>query len=306
MYDIIIIGGGPAGVSAALYAKAGGFNILLIEKDEIGGLIKNVSTVSHYVGISENESGQTFKEKMKKQVENAGIVVKYEEVTGLDLKYQTKKVRTRENIYSSRAVIIAQGTVPKDLGLANEKEVGVEHSVFGLKEDIEDRIVFVAGGGDGAAKEALYLSNIAKKVYLIEEKDELMMIDEFKNKIMETDNIEALTSSKIVSIEGSKDKITEVCIYDSWEDEEKIFDTGEDEFIVFAFNGQYPNTVMYQGKLDLEDGYIWTDGVKTSEEGVFACGDIIAKKKRQIATAVSEGCMAAFEAEKYLGYGLDN
>lgn len=302
MYDIIVVGAGPAGVSAALYAKSRGFNILLLEKDDVGGLIKSVSHVTHYVGLNEDETGETFKEKLEQQIADADIELKYEEVIDLELTYELKKVRTRQNSYEARVVILAMGSTPKDLGLKNEKEIGVEHSAIGLSDEVEDRIIFVAGGSDGAAKEALHLSKLAKKVYLIEEKDELGMIDEFKEKIENSDNIEAMTSSKIVSASGSKDKITEVVIYDSNEKEEKIFENGDDEFLIFAYIGQRPNTELVKDSVELNNAYIKTDGVKTSLDGVFACGDIIDKKIRQIATAVAEGCTAAIEAQKYLGY----
>lgn len=302
MYDIIVVGAGPAGVSAALYAKSRGFNILLLEKDDVGGLIKSVSHVTHYVGLNEGETGETFKEKLEQQIADADIELKYEEVIGLELTYELKKVRTRQNSYEARVVILAMGSTPKDLGLENEKEIGVEHSAIGLSDEVEDRIIFVAGGSDGAAKEALHLSKLAKKVYLIEEKDELGMIDEFKEKIENSDNIEAMTSSKIVSASGSKDKITEVVIYDSNEKEEKLFENGDDEFLIFAYIGQRPNTELVKDSVELNNAYIKTDGVKTSLDGVFACGDIIDKKIRQIATAVAEGCTAAIEAQKYLGY----
>lgn len=302
MYDIIVVGAGPAGVSAALYAKSRGFNILLLEKDDVGGLIKSVSHVTHYVGLNEGETGETFKEKLEQQIADADIELKYEEVIDLELTYELKKVRTRQNSYEARVVILAMGSTPKDLGLENEKEIGVEHSAIGLSDEVEDRIIFVAGGSDGAAKEALHLSKLAKKVYLIEEKDELGMIDEFKEKIENSDNIEAMTSSKIVSASGSKDKITEVVIYDSNEKEEKIFENGDDEFLIFAYIGQRPNTELVKDSVELNNAYIKTDGVKTSLDGVFACGDIIDKKIRQIATAVAEGCTAAIEAQKYLGY----
>lgn len=302
MYDIIVVGAGPAGVSAALYAKSRGFNVLLLEKDEVGGLIKGVSHVTHYVGLSEDESGETFREKLEAQIADADIELKYEEVIELDLRYELKKVKTRQNSYNTKAVILAMGSTPKDLGLENEKEIGVEHSALGLDEEIEDRIIFVAGGSDGAAKEALYLSKLAKKVYLVEEKDELGMIDEFKEKIEASDNIEAMTSSKIVSASGTRDKITEVCIYDSAEKEEKLFENGEDEFLIFAYIGQRPNTELIKDSVEMAGPYIKTDGVKTSIPGVFACGDIIDKNIRQIATAVAEGCTCAIEAQKYLGY----
>lgn len=302
MYDIIVVGAGPAGVSAALYAKSRGFSVLLLEKDEVGGLIKGVSHVTHYVGLDENESGDTFREKLENQIADADIELKYEEVIGLDLKFELKKVKTKQNSYNAKAVILAMGSTPKDLGLENEKEIGVEHSALGLDEEIEDRIIFVAGGSDGAAKEALYLSKLAKKVYLIEERDELGMIDEFREKIEASDNIEAMTSSKIVSASGTRDKITEVCIYDSAEKEEKLFENGEDEFLIFAYIGQRPNTELIKDSVEMAGPYIKTDGVKTSIPGVFACGDIIDKKIRQIATAVAEGCTCAIEAQKYLGY----
>ena len=258
--------------------------------------------MTHYVGLSEDESGETFREKLEAQIADADIELKYEEVIELDLRYELKKVKTRQNSYNAKAVILAMGSTPKDLGLENEKEIGVEHSALGLDEEIEDRIIFVAGGSDGAAKEALYLSKLAKKVYLVEEKDELGMIDEFKEKIEASDNIEAMTSSKIVSASGTRDKITEVCIYDSAEKEEKLFENGEDEFLIFAYIGQRPNTELIKDSVEMAGPYIKTDGVKTSIPGVFACGDIIDKKIRQIATAVAEGCTCAIEAQKYLGY----
>lgn len=293
MYDMIIIGAGPAGISAAIYGKSRGKNVLVLEKKQVGGLIGTVSTVTHYTAITKAESGKTFAERMKEQALGAGVEIRYETVTETKLKGDVKTVVTDKESYESKTVIIANGGSGRMLGIQGESLQGVRLNAPKDGADYKGKNVYVIGGADGAVKEALYLAKIAKKVTIVCVEDELACIQEFKDKVNSADNIEIIPHSSLTAVFGNE-RAEELEITDNQNGEKHIIK--DKECGVFVYAGIVPNTQMYS-ELKLQDGYIPVDeSMQTEIKGVFAVGDIRVKKVRQVATAVADGAIAGIQA----------
>lgn len=296
MYDIVIIGAGPAGVSAGIYAKSRGKKVLIIEKEKIGGLIGKVSTVTHYAGIVTGETGVSFSERLKEQAENAGIEIVYEDVNNVDFKGDVKLVFTNNNTYETKKIIIANGTRARKLGIEGELELAGKGIGLNAAKDGKDYIgknVYVVGGADGAVKEALYLSQFAKNVTIIHFEDSLGCIAEFREKIKKTSNINVRLGSRLHAVYG-KERVESLDISDEKTGSiETISDPGCG---VFVYAGTVPNTELYTD-LKLENGFIPVDEkMETEIKGVYAVGDIRVKPVRQVATAVADGTIAAINA----------
>ena len=294
-FDIIIIGAGPAGISAAIYSKSRGKKTLLLEKNSIGGTIGNVSTVTHYAGIVTGETGEEFAQRLERQVMDPGVDVRIERVVSADLGKKDKIVTTENNSYLAKAVIIASGCIRRHLGIPGEKKFG---NLNAAKNHIEfaGRDAYVVGGSDGAVKEALFLSGHANHVFIIHFEEKLGAISEFKEKIGRTSNITPLLNRRLIRING-KD-----CL-ESLELENMV--TGEKEEIIcrgaglFIYAGGIPDSSIYD--VEKDGGYIkTTEKMETSEKGVFSAGDVNLKQIRQIATAVSDGAIAAINAVEYV------
>lgn len=296
MYDIVIIGAGPAGVSAGIYAKSRGKKVLIIEKEKIGGLIGRVSTVTHYAGIVNGETGISFSERLKEQAENAGIEIVYENVNNVDLKGDVKLVFTNKNLYKAKKIIIANGTRARKLGIEGELELEGKGIGLNAARDGKDYIgknVYVVGGADGAIKEALYLAQFAKNVTIIHFEDSLGCIAEFKDKIKKTSNINVRLGSRLHAVYG-KERVESLDISDEKTGSiETISDPGCG---IFVYAGTVPNTELYTD-LKLENGFIPVDEkMETEIKDVYAIGDIRVKPVRQVATAVADGTIAAISA----------
>lgn len=296
MYDIVIIGAGPAGVSAGIYAKSRGKKVLIIEKEKIGGLIGRVSTVTHYAGIVNGETGISFSERLKEQAENAGIEIVYENVNNVDLKGDVKLVFTNKNLYKAKKIIIANGTRARKLGIEGELELEGKGIGLNAARDGKDYIgknVYVVGGADGAIKEALYLAQFAKNVTIIHFEDSLGCIAEFKDKIKKTSNINVRLGSRLHAVYG-KERVESLDISDEKTGSiETIADSGCG---IFVYAGTVPNTELYTD-LKLENGFIPVDEkMETEIKDVYAIGDIRVKPVRQVATAVADGTIAAISA----------
>lgn len=300
MYDIIIVGGGPGGISAGLYAVSRGLKTLILEKDKIGGMISKISSVTHYTGIKENETGETFSKRIEKQARDAGVEIKFEEVISTDLKDKIKKVKTNDNTYESKVVIIASGRTPLKLNIPGEKEFdqkGIGQNALRDKEKYKDKEVFVIGGSDGALKEALFLSNTAKKVYIVYHGDELGAIAEFTEQVKEKENMEVLYNTSLVEVKGDQ-KVDEVVLKDEKSGETKSIKS--EGLGVFVKIGSTPTNDFFED-LEEEDGYVVVNDKKeTGIPGVYAIGDIRVTQVRQISTAVADGTVAAINAEAYL------
>lgn len=299
MYDIIIIGAGPAGISAAIYAVSRGKNTLVLEKAKVGGLIGKVSTVTHYSGIIKGETGDTFARRMEEQAKEAGVEIKYENVENVYLHNPVKTISTSRGVYEAKKVVLANGTTPVRLDIPGAAALtghGMAMNAAADGEAYRGKHVYVIGGADGAVKEALYLSNIAEKVTIVHFEDSLIAISEFKEKVKAAANIDLKPHTRLTAVYGEK-QVEELQFTDEH--------TGKTECIkdpgcgIFVYAGSTPNTELYT-ELSLENGYIVTDAkMETSIPGVYAAGDICVKQVRQAATAVSDGAIAAINAAMY-------
>lgn len=293
MYDIIIIGAGPAGISAAVYGKSRGKKVLLLEKKQVGGLIGTVSTVTHYTAIVREETGSTFAERMKEQALSAGVEIRYENVIETKLAGEIKKVVTHKETYEAKTLILANGGSGRMLGIPGENLKGVRLNAPKDGPDYKGKNVYVIGGADGAVKEALYLAEMAGKVIIVCVEDELACIQEFKDKVVSHDNIEIMPHSSLTAVYGNE-AVEELEFTDNKTGEKQI--VKDTECGVFVYAGIIPNTQIYT-ELQLDGGYIPVDdSMQTEIQGVFAAGDIRVKKVRQVATAVSDGAIAGIQA----------
>lgn len=293
MYDIIIIGAGPAGISAAVYGKSRGKRVLVLEKNKVGGLIGTVSTVTHYTAIVSEETGKTFAERMKEQALGAGVEIRYENVTDVKLAGDVKKIITDKETFESKTVILANGGSGRMLGIPGENLKGVRLNAPKDGPNYKGKNVYVIGGADGAVKEAIYLARTAAKVTIVCVEDSLACIQEFKDKIAALDNIEIMPHSSLTAVYGNE-AAEELEFTDNKTGEKHIIKDADCG--VFVYAGVVPNTQMYT-ELKLDGGYIPVDdSMQTEIPGVFAAGDIRVKKVRQVATAVSDGAIAGIQA----------
>ncbi len=299
-YDVIIIGAGPAGVSAGIYAKSRGLNCLLLEKKCVGGIISNVSSVTHYASVEEGETGEMFSQKMINQLERTGVAVQYEDVKSVKLNGDVKEVTTENTTYQAKSVIIANGSTPRRLDIVGSNEhygktMGLNPFKHGPLHKGKD--MFVIGGADGAVKEAIFLSQFAKTVTIVCVENEIACIKEFKDKLATIENIKIRPHSGLVEVHGG-DSI-EALVFEDLNSGEKEKLACE-EALVFVYAGLIPNTHLYD-EFELENGYIKTNSQQeTSIKGVYAAGDICVKQVRQIATAVSDGAVAGIQVAGYL------
>lgn len=207
IYDIIIIGGGPAGISAGIYAVSRGKNVVVIEKEKVGGLIGSVSTVTHYAGIMEGETGSTFAARLEKQAKNAGVSIVYETVQKVSLKGEYKTVVTDKGTYQAQKVILANGTTPRKLGIPGEDKLvgrGIGRNAAGEGANFSGKHIYVVGGADGAVKEALYLAQFAEQLTIIHFEEKLGCISEFLRKVEQMPNIEVKTGTRLWGVYGSR------------------------------------------------------------------------------------------------------
>lgn len=296
MYDILIIGAGPAGISAGIYAVSRGKKTLILEQAQVGGIIGKVSTVTHYTALQAQETGATFAARMKEQAQAAGVEIAYETVTGVELTGDVKTVHTDKGTHQTRRVILANGGTPRKLGIPGEIELAGKGMSLNAPRDgaaYAGKNIYVVGGADGAVKEALYLASFARQLTIIHFEDQLDCIPEFRNKIAAADNIKLCLGSRLHAVHGT-DQIERLEIIS---EHEGTVQTIEDPGCgIFVYAGVTPNTQLYT-ELDLQDGYIVTnDKMEASVPGVYAAGDIRAKQVRQVATAVSDGAIAAINA----------
>ncbi len=296
MYDILIIGAGPAGISAGIYAVSRGKKTLILEQAQVGGIIGKVSTVTHYTALQAHETGATFAARMKEQALNAGVEIAYETVTGVDLVGEVKTIHTNKGSYQARRVILANGGTPRKLGIPGEAELAGKGMGLNAPRDgasYTGKNIYVVGGADGAVKEALYLASFARKLTIIHFEDQLGCIPEFRQKVAAAGNITLKLGSRLHAVYG-QDQVERLEIAS---ERDGSIETIEDPGCgIFVYAGVAPNTQLYT-QLALQDSYIVTDEkMETSIPGVYAAGDIRVKQVRQVATAVSDGAVAAINA----------
>ena len=298
-FDVAIIGGGPGGYTAALYAARSGYRVAVIEKLSPGGQMATTEIVENYPGFDNGVDGFELGERMKRGAERFGAVTLFEEVSSAELKSDPKTIVTSAGEISARSVVIATGAHPRTLGAAGEKEAagrGVAYCATcdGLR--YKDKTVVVAGGGNSAAADALYLARICKKVYIVHRRD-AMKASKVYAVPLEKSGVEFVWNSRIEKILTDK-TVTGVVLAD--------VKTGENRELacdgVFVAIGRDPDTKLFRGQIDLDDsGYIIAgEDTKTSLSGVFAVGDVRTKPLRQIVTATADGATASMFIEEYL------
>ena len=299
-FDMVIIGGGPGGYTAALYAARAGLEVVVLEKLSAGGQMALTSQIDNYPGFEEGIDGFLLGEKMQAGAERFGAKTEYAEVFSVDLKASPKVIETSEGTFYGHTVVLATGASPRELGVSGEKELvgrGIHYCAACDGMFYKDKTVLIVGGGNTAAADAFTLSRIAKKVILVHRRDTLRATKIYHEPLKKAENVEFHWNS-VVSEFISEGKVTGIKI--------KNVHTGEEELIhcdgVFVSVGRKPATELVNGQLDLDaSGYIVADeSTKTNISGVYAVGDVRTKKLRQIVTAVSDGAIAAHEAEEYL------
>ncbi len=305
IYDVIIIGAGPAGLSAGLYAARARLNTLIIEKQNNGGQISTTDEVANYPGSIENATGPTLVERMVAQADEFGAIRKIDHIREVDFSGKIKLLKGDKEEYQTKSVIIATGSTPKLIGCPGEREFvgkGVGYCATCDAPFFEDFQVYVVGGGDAAVEEAIYLTKFAKKVTIIHRRDELRAAKSIQDKAFKNEKIDFMWDSAISSIKGDG-LVNSMLVKNLKTGEEKeIFADEEDgTFGIFVFIGYNPATTLFDGLIDMKDGYIITDeDMRTNIDGVFAAGDNRVKSLRQVVTATADGAIAAVAAEKYI------
>lgn len=305
IYDLIIIGGGPAGYTAALYAARAGLSTLVIEKFSAGGQMTETQAIENYPGFDEGIDGFTLGFKMQAGAEKYGTKTLNAEVVSVDLAAKPRRIVTAKEELFAKSVILATGATHKHLGLAREEELigrGVAYCAACDGMLYRGKTVAVVGGGNSAAADALLLSRICKKVYLIHRRDTLRAEKIHHEPLMRAENVEFKWNSTVAELHG-EDRLSSVTIQNAKNGEaEKIALDG-----LFISVGRAPETALFEGQIALENRYIAAgENTKTSIDGVFAAGDVRTKALRQIVTAAADGAVAAHFAEEYLTNYKDN
>lgn len=305
-YDLIIIGAGPAGLAAGLYAGRARINTLIIEKQKNGGQIVITSEIENYPGCLEEETGPSLIDRMVAQTQKFGVDHVFDTVTDVQLEGEVKKVVCMHEEYEAKAVIIASGAHPVPIGCPGERELsgkGVSYCATCDAAFFEDFEVYVVGGGDSAVEEAMYLTKFARKVTLIHRRDELRAAKSIQEKAFANPKLDFMWDTVVQEIKG--DGLVEsmtVKNVKTGETKEIVADEEDGTFGIFVFIGFKPNSELFKGKVAMnEGGYILTDDdMKTDIPGVFAAGDIRKKSLRQVVTAAADGAVAAVQAGKYI------
>ena len=299
IYDMIILGGGPGGYTAALYAARAGRSVLVLERLSPGGQMALTSEIDNYPGFPEGVDGFELGMKFQEQAHRFGAETEYAEVRSLDLRSDPKVLHTPDGDFYARTVVIATGAGPKKLGIENEERLtgrGVHYCAHCDGMFYRGRTVVLVGGGNSAAAEALHLARIAEKVILVHRRDTLRATKLYHEPLMKLPNIEFKWNSAVTELPGA-DRLSGVKIKNLLTGREELLDAAA----LFVSIGRTPSTALVEGQLELENGYILADeSGRTSIPGVFAVGDVRTKALRQIITAASDGANAAHFAEEYL------
>ena len=304
-YDIVIIGGGPAGLAAGLYAGRAKMDTLIIEKQKFGGQIVITDELENYPGSIEGETGPSLIERMVAQADKFGCERIEDTVTSVELDGDIKKIKCTNGEYQAKAVIVTSGATHTEIGCPGEKELtgkGVSYCATCDAAFFEDFQVYVVGGGDAAVEEAMYLTKFARQVTLIHRRDQLRAARSIQEKAFANEKLDFMWNTTIEEIKG--DGLVESMIVKDTQTGEtrEIFADEEDgTFGIFVFIGFKPLSDVFEGKLEMERGYIITDeDMHTNIPGIFAAGDIRKKSLRQVVTAAADGAIAATQAGKYI------
>ena len=303
LYDMIVVGGGPGGYTAALYAARAGLDVLVLEKLSAGGQMALTETIENYPGFAEGIDGFTLAETMQRQAEQFGARSEYAEVEAIDLAADPKVLQTSAGTFTAKTVVIATGADPRPLGLADEAALtgrGVAYCAACDGMRYKGKTVVVVGGGNSAAEDALLLTRIAKKVILVHRRDTLRATKIYHKPLQQAENLEFRWNSTVTELLHD-DKLTGVRLRD--------LRTGAETDLpcdaVFISVGRKPATDLVAGQLERDAaGYIVADETtRTTLPGVYAVGDVRTKPLRQVVTAVADGATAVHAAEQYLAGG---
>ena len=306
LYDVIILGAGPAGLSAALYAGRACLKTLLIEKAMPGGQITLTNDIENYPGqLLEGESGFSLTERMGQQADKFGVERAYDEITAVDFSGEEKVLTGMNGEHRAKTVILATGARPRPIGGENEEQFTGRGISFCATCDgmfFRDMDVYVVGGGDSAVEEAIFLTRFARKVTVIHRRDQLRAVKTIQERAFANEKIDFLWNTVVEKVDGG-DALSEMTVRNVLTGETTVIRANETDgtFGLFGFVGFAPNTALFEGKVDMERGYIVTDeDMHTSAPGVFAAGDLRVKSLRQVITAAADGAIAAMQCAKYI------
>ena len=308
IYDVIILGAGPAGLSAGLYAGRSGLDTLIIEKGQAGGQIINTDEIENYPGqIVEGETGVSLVRRMYEQAEQFGAEHVRDTITNAELSGDIKVLTGEKDTYQAKNIIIATGAYARPIGCKGEQEYkgrGISYCATCDANFFEDFEVYVVGGGDSAVEEAMYLTKFARKVTIIHRRDELRAAKSIQEKAFKNEKLHFMWDTVVEEV-GGDGILSEMTVKNvkTGELTKIVADEDDGMFGVFGFIGTLPNSKIYEGTgLEMDErGYIPTDAdMHTNIPGVFAAGDIRVKSLRQVVTAAADGAIAATQAEKYI------
>ncbi|HBH13149.1 MAG: Thioredoxin reductase [Clostridiales bacterium 38_11] len=305
LYDVIVLGGGPAGLAAGLYAGRARLETLIIEKEKEGGMIIQTEEVDNYPGAVEGETGPSLIAKMIAQVDRFKTERVIDTIQEVNLTSKIKVLKGKKEEYQAKSIIITTGARPRLIGCPGEKEFigkGVSYCATCDAAFFEDLEVFVVGGGDTAVEEAIFVSKFARVVHVIHRRDELRAAKSIQEKAYANKKIDFIWDSEVIEIKG-KGLVSGISIRNIKTGKITNIEASEEDGMmgVFVFVGYDPMTELFQGVLEMKDNYIMTDiNMKTNIPGVFAAGDVREKSLRQVVTATADGAIAAVQAEKYV------
>ena len=292
-YNVVVIGGGPGGYTAALYCARAGLSVLVLEKMAIGGQMATTTAIENYPGFDLGVDGYELGMKMQAGAERFGAVTQYGDVQKVELSASPKKIITDAGEYTADSVILATGAAPRELGLPREQELrgrGVSYCATCDGRFYQGKTVVVAGGGNSAAADALALSKLCKKVYLLHRRDSLKASHSYLAPLEAAENIEFIWNAQIEELIGSP-MLTGVRYLDKVSGQSHLLEVDG----LFVAIGRVPTTELFRGQIDLDkQGYIAADeSTRTNLPGVYAVGDVRSKPLRQIVTAVGDGATAS-------------
>ena len=306
IYDVVILGAGPAGLAAGLYAGRSCLKTLIIEKGQDGGQIAITDEIENYPGqIVEGESGPSLIARMSEQAKKFGAERVSDVIKSVELEGSVKKLVGAKGEYYGKTVILATGAFPRPIGCKNEGKFvgkGISFCATCDANFFEDFEVFVVGGGDSAVEEAMYLTKFARKVTIIHRRDELRAAKSIQEKAFKNPKMNFLWDTVVEEVNGDE-LMSSMVLKNVKTGELTTYEADPDDglFGLFGFIGMIPNSTLFEGIIDMERGYIKTDeNMHTNIEGVYAAGDIRVKSLRQVVTAAADGAIAAMQAEKYL------
>ena len=306
IYDVIVLGAGPAGLTAGLYSGRARLSTLVIEKGQDGGQIAITNEIENYPGQVEGDSGPSLIARMTKQCEHFGVERVSDMIKEVQLTGPVKKLVGVKGEYEAKCVIIATGAFPRPIGCKNEGKFvgkGISFCATCDASFFQDLEVYVVGGGDAAVEEAMYLTKFARKVTIIHRRDELRAAKSIQEKAFKNEKLHFMWDTVVEEVDGEDEILSKMVVKNTKTGELTTIEADEDDglFGLFGFIGLLPKSDLFEGVIDMDKGYIKTDdNMHTNVEGVYAAGDIRVKSLRQVVTAAADGAIAAMQAEKYI------